>query len=126
MTLEELKSIAESKVKPRQISDDCHVASVASALLTDQGDVFIGVCIDTGCSMGFCAEHSAIAQMITNEQSKIVKIVAVSENGKIYPPCGRCREFMYQINHENLEADILVGENIIVKLKDLLPYRLEW
>jgi cytidine deaminase len=28
----------------------------------------------------------------------------------VYPPCGRCREFMYQINDENLEADVLVDD----------------
>ena len=34
--------------------------------------------------MGFCAEHSAIAQMITNEESRIIKIVAVGAEGKYY------------------------------------------
>lgn len=125
MTMDQIRKIAEQKVRPRQLSKDCYVASVASALLTDKGNVYTGVCIDTACSMGFCAEHSAIAQMVTNEESKIVKIVAIGENGRIYPPCGRCREFMYQINNENLEADILVDENKIVKLKELLPYRME-
>jgi len=122
MTLDDLRNIAFEKVKPRQLSKDCYVASVASALLTEKGNVYIGVCIDTACSMGFCAEHSAIAQMITNEESRIVKIVAVGSEGKVYPPCGRCREFMYQINNENLEADVLVGEGKVVTLKELLPY----
>ena len=122
MTMNELRNLAEKKVKPRKISKDCYVASVASALLTEKGNVYIGVCIDTPSSMGFCAEHSAIAQMITNEESTIKMIVAVGKKG-ILPPCGRCREFMYQVNGENLNADILVEDNKIVKLKELLPYR---
>lgn len=125
MDIKELKNIAELKVNPRQLSEGCYVGSVASALLTDKGNVYTGVCIDTSSSMGFCAEHSAIAQMITNEESKILKIVAVGRNGKILPPCGRCREFMYQINNENIEMDVLVEEDKVVKLKKLLPYRLE-
>jgi cytidine deaminase len=125
MTFEQLKKIALEKVNPRQISKDCYVASVASALLTEKGNVYTGVCIDTPSSMGFCAEHSAIAQMITNEESRILKIVAVGKNSKVYPPCGRCREFIYQINYENLEAEVLIAEHKIVKLKELLPYRLE-
>lgn len=56
------------------------------------------------------------------EESKIIKIVAIGENGKIYPPCGRCREFMYQIDNANIEAEVLVAEGVIVKLSDLLPY----
>ncbi len=75
--------------------------------------------------MGFCAEHSAIAQMVTNEESRIVKIVAVGKEGKVYPPCGRCREFMYQINSDNLELDVLVDDNKVVKLKELLLYCIE-
>ncbi len=125
MTIEELKSIAQEKVNPRQLSESCYVASVACALVTDKGNVYTGVCIDTACSMGFCAEHAAIAQMITNEESRIMKIVAVGRNGKILPPCGRCREFIYQINNENLDAEILVQENKVVKLDELLPYRFE-
>ncbi|MDF2985857.1 MAG: CMP/dCMP deaminase zinc-binding protein [Eubacterium sp.] len=125
MTLEELRAIAYGKVNSRQLSKDCYVASVASALLTDKGNVYTGVCIDTACSMGFCAEHAAIAQMITNEESRIVKIVAVGAGGKIYPPCGRCREFIYQINNDNLKAEVLVAEGKAVKLEELLPYRFE-
>lgn len=123
MTFNQLKEIALAKLKPRQISKDCYVASVASALVTEKGNVYVGVCIDTPSGMGFCAEHSAIAQMITNEESRIVKIVAVGKEGKILSPCGRCREFIYQINNENLDTEVLVDNNKAVKLHELLPYR---
>lgn len=125
MTLEELRERAFEKVSPRQLSKNCYVASVASALLTDKGNVYTGVCIDTPSSMGFCAEHAAIVQMITNGESRIVKIVSVGAGGKVYPPCGRCREFIYQINKDNLKADVLVDEGKVVKLEELLPYRYE-
>jgi len=123
MKMQQLRKLAEEKVNSRKIGKSCYVASVACALLTDQGNVYLGVCIDSPSSMGFCAEHAAIAQMITNEESRIVKIVAVGEEGKIYPPCGRCRELIYQINLQNIDADILVDENKVVKLEELLPYR---
>lgn len=122
MNFIELKKMAEQKVNPRELSDDCQVASVASALVTDKGNVYVGVCIDTACSLGFCAEHSAIAQMITNNESRIQKIVAVGRNGKVLPPCGRCREFIYLVNKENSETEVLVSENKIVKITDLLPF----
>ena len=60
--------------------------------------------------------------MITGGEYKIKKIVAVLEDGKVLPPCGRCREFMYQIDSDNLETDVIVGENKVVKLRELLPY----
>jgi hypothetical protein len=36
---------------------------VASSLVTDAGNVYSGVCIDSGSGTGFCAEHAAIAAM---------------------------------------------------------------
>ncbi len=124
----ELTKIAEAVVNPRQLTEDSDAGGVAAALITDKGNVYSGVCIDTNSGMGFCAEHSAAAAMITAGESKIRKIVAVwkNENGDLYilPPCGRCREFMSQINGDNLEADVVL-EGKTVKLKELLPYH-EW
>ncbi|MCO7126491.1 cytidine deaminase [Sporolactobacillus shoreicorticis] len=120
MDFSELKRLAEEKVNPRALSEDCQVASVASALV--KGNVYVGVCIDTACSLGFCAEHAAIAQMITHEESRIAKIVAVGRKGKILPPCGRCRAFIYFVNHENIETDVMLSATKIMKIKELLPY----
>lgn len=58
-------------------------------MVTRDGNVYTGVCIDIGCGMGFCAEHSAIAQMITNNESEIKMIIAMGEDDIIFPPCGR-------------------------------------
>jgi cytidine deaminase len=73
--------------------------------------------------MGFCAEHSAIAAMITNGEHRIEKIVAVSEKGIPVPPCGRCREFIHQIHEKNLDTKVILGKNKMMKLSKLLPYR---
>jgi cytidine deaminase len=64
--------------------------------------------------------------MITAREYRIKSIVAVwkDEKGEVYilAPCGRCREFMYQTNKENLDTDVILDRNKVVKLKDLLPY----
>ena len=65
MEFEELTDIAYRTLNPRDLSESASAGSVAAALLTDQGNVYRGVCIDTPCSMGFCAEHAAIAAMVT-------------------------------------------------------------
>jgi cytidine deaminase len=46
---------------------------VGCALVTDKNNLYLGVCIDTGSSIGFCAEHSAIAAMVTTGEYKIKK-----------------------------------------------------
>ena len=64
MDFTELSKIAEKLAYPRALSESAEAGSVAAALLTDKGNVYIGVCIDTPCSMGFCAEHAAAAAMV--------------------------------------------------------------
>lgn len=121
MDFEALTQIARQTLNPRQLTEDSSAGSVAAALITDQGNVYTGVCIDTPCSMGFCAEHAAIAAMITAGESRIEKIVAVNDEAGIVAPCGRCREFMYQINHDNYSTQILLRSGIVT-LEELLPH----
>ncbi len=122
ITNEELIEKALSVTKSRKITHGFTVGNVGCALFTDKGNIYLGVCIDVSCGIGFCAEHAAIAAMITNGEHKIKKIVAVLENRKILPPCGRCREFMNQIHKQNRNTDVIIGKNKIIKLKELLPY----
>ena len=119
---EELIKKAEAVLKPRRLSSTAEASSVAASILTKEGHIYTGVCIDTACSMGFCAEHSAAAAMITAGESEIVKMVAINKRGNILPPCGRCREFISQLNDANIEAEALINRQRAVKLIDLLPY----
>ena len=105
------------------LSDEYSSAgSVSAALVTKKGNVYTGICIDVSSSIGFCAEHSAIAEMLKNRETEISMIVAVGDKG-IYPPCGRCRELMYQINNENIHTMVVIGPDKTVTLEELLPYR---
>ena len=122
MTFDELYHHARSVLNPRKLSAYADAGGVAAALLTENGNVYTGVCVDTACSMGFCAEHAAAAAMITAGESRIVKMVAVGSAGQVMPPCGRCREFISQLHAENLTAEVMVDRNVVVSLHDLLPY----
>lgn len=73
---------------------------VVCALEAINGEIYTGICIDLPCSIGLCAEQSAIAEMLKHGQTAIKQIVAVFEDGNILPPCGRCREFIAQIDEK--------------------------
>lgn len=64
-----------------------------AAIITKQGNIYVGVCIDTASSLGMCAERNSIANMITNGESQIDKAVAVTPDGKVDSPCGACLEY---------------------------------
>ncbi len=108
---------------PRQISPFIDAGGVAAALVTKAGNIYVGVCIDTACGLGMCAERNAIAAMITGGEHQIDKIVAVMGDGRVGPPCGVCREAMMQLDENSGEIEILTDLNTrsTVKLKDLLP-----
>ncbi len=122
MTFDELCQRARAVVHPRRLSDEAEAGGVGAALLSGSGQVYVGVCIDTACSMGFCAEHAAAAAMITAGESRVVKMAAVNWDGKILPPCGRCREFISQLDPDNFNAEVLVGPETVVTLRELLPH----
>jgi cytidine deaminase len=46
----------------------------------------------------------------------------VDWEGKVLPPCGRCREFISQLHPDNLKAEVMVRQGTVVQLKELLPY----
>lgn len=121
MSFDELIKRAEASLGLRQIARNAWAGSFASALLSESGKVYTGVCIDVCSGIGFCSEHAAIAAMITAGESRIIKIVSINKNGAV-PPCGRCREFMNQIHDENKNAEIMVSKQKVVTLKELLPF----
>lgn len=119
--------IAARKVQGnRAISSLIEVGGVSAALLTKKGNIYVGVCIDTACSLGMCAERNAIANMITNGEHDICRLVAVGRDGKAIPPCGACREFMTQLMPENycsIEIMLDHENRRIATLGELTP---EW
>jgi len=125
VTHQELIAKAASVVRRKTVREFT-IADVGCALITSSGHVYTGVCIDTGSGMGICAEHNAIGSMITEGEFRIKTIVAVwkDDGGNCYvvAPCGKCREFMYQIGEENLKTEVILGNDKVVTLKDLLPY----
>lgn len=107
----------------RVISPFVDAGGVAAAILTVSGNVYVGVCIDTACSLGMCAERNAIANMITHGENEIDKVVAVMSDGRVGSPCGACREMMMQLSTRSGEIEILtdIESKATVKLGDLMP-----
>jgi cytidine deaminase len=123
MSSADLIATASKLARRFKPSDDCTAADVAAALVTAAGHVYTGVCIDTACSLGFCAEHAAIAEMLKARESEIQLIVAVDQTGAVMAPCGRCRELIWQVNARNRATGVIVGPDEVVRLEDLLPRR---
>jgi len=101
---------------------DFSAASVGAALVTTQGNVYTGINIEVSCGIGFCAEHSAIAEMLKNRETQIEMIIAVNSES-IIPPCGRCRELMFQVDNRNINTKVYLSKEKYTTLDKLLPNR---
>lgn len=123
MTDEELIEAARALTGRFTPSEDCCAGKVAAALETTSGHIFTGICIDTACSLGFCAEHSAVAEMLKARESEIHRIVAVNVEGHVLAPCGRCRELLLQVNPSNRQTRVIVAPGEVASLEELLPRR---
>lgn len=123
MTFEKLLEMAKQRTGPRALGKMGEAGVVGAALETESGNVYTGVNIDVPCSMGFCAEHAAIAAMVTAGETRIVRLVAVRHTGRILPPCGRCREFVCQINKDNGNCQVLLDGGRVTTIDALLPER---
>ena len=119
---EKLYEEAMSVLNPRDISNKMWVGSVASAVLTKKGNIYKGICIDTDCSIGMCAERNALSTMLTYGESEITKVVSVYKDGSIIPSCGICREFMMHLGGDVENIEILLDkEGRSERLIELMP-----
>lgn len=119
----ELYEAARAVQAPRTVSPFIEAGGVAAAVLTQAGNVYTGVCIDTCSGLGMCAERSAMAAMLTHGESRIARVVAVMPDGRVGSPCGACREFMMQLDAAAGGIEILLDLKTekTVRLKELIP-----
>ena len=100
MTDIELIRVATALAGEFRPARTCAAGDVAAAIRTRAGRVYTGICVDASCSLGFCAEHAAVAELA---------------------PCGRCRELMWQVSARNREARVILSPDRSVLLRELLP-----
>jgi len=112
---------AKALVKRTKVSGGV-VKEVGSALITKKGKIFTGASMDLWSGVGFCAEHSAIANMVSHTNETEIKTIVAHSGKNIMYPCGRCREMMELVNKSNRNVTyVIVSQNKKVKLRELLP-----
>ena len=110
----------------RHISDYVEAGEVAAAVESSTGRIYTGVCVDTACTLGICAERNAIFNMLTNGEHRIRRVLAVMPDGKNGAPCGACRELMVQLmpqDYGDIEIMLDIESMKTAHLSELTP---EW
>ncbi len=97
---------------------------VGAALLTAAGNVYRGCNIENASyPEGWCAETSAISQMVTAGESKIAEICVTAERMDCITPCGGCRQRLVEFATPDTPVHLCDQNGVVdtVTLGDLLP-----
>ena len=120
---------AKEEYHPQDVTPFVHAHHVVCALESEDGRIYTGFCIEA-CSgvMNLCAERVAALNMyLSSGQTKIKRLIAFRDKAPYGAgsgmPCGACREFLYQLNEENENTEIMVDyeSRETVTLKELMP-----
>ena len=119
-----LYEAARAVQKEVRISDNMTAGEVSAAIESESGKIYTGVCVDSACSLGVCAERNAMFNMITSGEYKIKRVLSIMPDGNTASPCGACREFMMQLmgnDYKDVEIMADYTNNKVVKLNELTP-----
>ena len=96
---------------------------VGSALETDDGQIIVGSNVESASyGLTVCAERVAVWNAISQGKRKIVKIAVVADTEALTPPCGVCRQIIWEFGGDiPVVLANLNGKTEIVQMKDLLP-----
>jgi cytidine deaminase len=97
---------------------------VGAAVLTDTGKIFAGCNVENASyPEGWCAETSAIAQMVTAGETRIAEVAVVAEKMPRTTPCGGCRQRLKEFGTAATLVHLCDATGVVetVTLGDLLP-----
>ena len=96
---------------------------VGAALETEDGEIIVGSNVESASyGLTVCAERVAVWNAISQGKRKIKKIAVVADTEDLTPPCGVCRQIIWEFGGDipvifaNLDGKIET-----VQMKDLLP-----
>ena len=119
---EELIARASEVAVLFQSSDHCDAGLVGAAVLTESGAVYTGCSVDLRCGIGFCAEHSAVAEMLKHHEARIRAVVASTTTAPCCRRAGAAASSSTRSIPANLDTDVIVARDETMKLRDLLPH----
>jgi cytidine deaminase len=95
---------------------------VGAALLTESGKIYTGCNIESSSyGLTICAERVALVKALSVGQTHFKAIAIFASEDSFCPPCGACRQFLYDYAPD---LDVILTSQVdlqIIQLKELLP-----
>jgi cytidine deaminase len=97
---------------------------VGAAIRTPDGRIFSGTNVENlAFPQGWCAETSALAQMIMGGAKQVTEIAIFAPKKAACPPCGGCRQKLAEFSNGSAQIHLCDDEGVAqtVTLAELLP-----
>lgn len=97
---------------------------VGACVLAASGNTYVGCNVENASyGLAICAERNAIANAIASGETSIQAIAIYSPNMENCPPCGACRQVIFEFN-TNKEIEVITQAESgykVYKINELLP-----
>lgn len=96
---------------------------VGAAVEDETGNIFTGCNIENATyGLTICAERVAIFKAISEGVSKLKRIAVVAETDVLTPPCGACRQILWEFcGDAELTLANLAGRTETLSVKEIFP-----
>jgi cytidine deaminase len=97
---------------------------VGACVRDDQGRLFAGCNVENAAyPIGWCAETSALAAMVTQGGRRIVEAVVIGSGELLCTPCGGCRQRLAEFADWEMPVHVCGPEGLrkSFRLRELLP-----
>lgn len=95
---------------------------VGAAVLVASGEIYSGANVENASySLSVCAERAAIVAAVSSGELRLKRLAVAAAGGEDAPPCGACRQALYEFAPEAEVTFKERGAFRTVALKELLP-----
>jgi len=96
---------------------------VGAAVLGGSGAIHVGCNVENASyPVGTCAERNAIGAAIAAGETRIMAIVITAAHPDPVPPCGMCRQTLYEFGHDMVVVCVAAdGRERQYTIRELLP-----
>lgn len=93
---------------------------VGAAALTSDGTIVTGCNVENASSgIGICAEVNLAGTLVSTGGGRLQALAVVASDGEPIIPCGRCRQFLYELGGSEL---LVATQHGVTTLGALLPH----
>ncbi len=96
---------------------------VGAAARDADGNIYSACNVESSSyGLSICAERAAVAKAVSEGCTELVEIAIVADTARPCPPCGACRQLIYELgSNARVVMANLQGEVTVAHITELLP-----